>query len=185
LPLEFLEDLVTFRFYLNDAGCTLFELLREATPASPPLRKLFTRYPLSFSNLLTPPRAVISREMIPKQTKVESQLLRPLELLGANSPCVHYLGMSRVLDGLEHILLSEPEATSSVSSHWAKFISDASIVAQCRTQLDRFQPWARTFELAAMDRMDALSKKYEVWNQTIRTHFTPKLYPWRSLKRPP
>lgn len=166
LPEELLDRLLTFRRHLRHTSSAFLSTLWGAAAASPPLRRFFARLPVSSSGIASD--KLVRRDMTFKGTKIEAQLLRLIEFLSTNGICLHWqFGLSLILDELQHLLESEPEAASLVSSRLAEIISDLSIVAQCRDQLNRFQPWARTFESSGLDRKDALRKSFGTWLRSM------------------
>ena len=173
LPVDLFDRLINFRFFLQNTKAKLLVWLRETAPASPPLRRLFTRIPVGADDDCSKPTALIKSEMISRQTKIETQVCLTLELLSTNNVRLHYLGTEVVLDDLEHLLESEPEAADLVSSRVAKIISDLSIVTQCETQLGRFQPWARGFAPEFVQNPVEVYAQYLARNEYLYRAFSP------------
>lgn len=174
LPRDFLDHLLLFRAYLNQGSIRLLEEVRRVVSASPPLRKFFVRQPPGHRSSREGFEAFALRpELIGKRTKVESRFFSLLNSLSLDhtSVIVPFYGMPLILDDLERFLQSEAEAVSLVSSRLANILSDLSIIAQCLTQLDLFQPWARSFDSATSERGDALKRKWKAWNDTLRISF--------------
>jgi hypothetical protein len=71
--------------------------------------------------------------------------------------------MPLVLDELERLIQSEPQAADLVSSYVADHVASLSIIAQCLNQLKSFQPWARGYEGALGDYLVEIEAEYEDW----------------------
>ncbi|KAK0750512.1 hypothetical protein B0T18DRAFT_480122 [Schizothecium vesticola] len=150
----------------------LLEAVRRATSASPPLRKFFVRTPPGRLSKEGFEAAGMRPASIGKLTKVECHFFSLLgSLLDHASVMLPFYGMPLLLDDLERLLQSETEAANLLSSRLANLLGDLSIMAQCLTQLDLFQPWARTFHSATMDKIDTLKRHWEAWNDPVRIPF--------------
>ncbi|KAL6853213.1 hypothetical protein J3F83DRAFT_756200 [Trichoderma novae-zelandiae] len=165
LPKEYLDALLTFRHFLNQAVKGPLGQLKIAAPASPPMRKFFVRSPPEDAS--SSKMVITSRGL--KKTKVESQLLYLLQTLWENDRGLFLLRLSCVVDELERLLLTEPTASDLLSNNVARQIGDLSIISQCIHQLEIYQPWARNFEAAAMEVeaefQEDFATKSEPWGQ--------------------
>lgn len=164
LPKELLGHILAFRYFLTQAAKGPLSQLLHNVSASPPLRRLFVRQP--------PPNATTSKIAImsvneSKRTAVEGRLLWLLNTLWENGRTLFLAGMPLILDELQRFLEAEPEAANLVSSRIAEMISNASIISQCLSQLDQFQPWARSFENAEADQLDEIQQKFAVWAKPL------------------
>ncbi|KAK3357834.1 hypothetical protein B0T25DRAFT_630794 [Lasiosphaeria hispida] len=164
LPAVFLDGLLTFRHYLRQAAKGPLGQLRFNVVASPPMRGLFVRQP--------PPNATTSYiAVIPmpghKRTKVEVQLLWLLSTLWDDGNNLFFAGMPLILDELQRLLEAEPHAADLVSSRIAEIISSASIIGQCLSRLNQYQPWARGFDFAEADKLEDMQKSFSVWARPL------------------
>jgi len=78
------------------------------------------------------------------------------------------LGLTMVVDELEHFINSKPVAKSLISPLVGRSIGDLSIVAQCYRQLELYQPWAQEFERQAAQREKKDEKGIFGMETTIR-----------------
>ncbi|KAK0667106.1 hypothetical protein QBC41DRAFT_304643 [Cercophora samala] len=164
LPSDFLDRLLTFRYYLDKAAKGTSRALGRQTPSSPPMRKFFVREPPSDPN--SSRILIVGRPAVSK-TKLEGQLLWLLGVLWEDGQRLVFAGRSLVLDELQRLLEAEPKAADLISSRVAGTISDATIISQCQRQLDQFQPWAMGYDFAFVPKEEAISKSFESWNKSV------------------
>jgi len=178
LPSDFLDRLLIFRHYLGQAAKGPGGALRHFVPASPPMRKLFVRVP--------PPNTTSSKILTiqrpgTKLTEVEEYVKWLLVTLWEDDHGLFLVGMPRLLDELERLLQASPTAAAMVSPLISKIIGDASIIGQCLSQIDQYQPWARGFDEAAVDRKPTIRQGFAVWAEPLsylfgrgkESHFMP------------
>ncbi|KAJ1329832.1 hypothetical protein MN608_06568 [Microdochium nivale] len=157
LPDEYMVALLRLRYYLNHVVATHLNGLKVGVPASPPWRSMFVRE--------VPPDATTTKMKTMskpiKKTKVQTQLLWLLNTLWEDGNGLFLARLPLVLDELERLLATEAEARSLVSSQIAKVVGDLSIISVCLGQLELFQPWARGFEDAMVDKEKELTTDYQ------------------------
>ncbi|OOQ91405.1 hypothetical protein PEBR_00541 [Penicillium brasilianum] len=168
LPDEYLEALLRFRFYVNHAAKGPLGALKFKTAASPPLRKFFVREPLL--DYQSPKIRVIFNSGA-KMDVVEEQLIWLLRTLWEDGHELFLATMPLVVDEIERLIESEPNARELLSSQITAVVGDISILSQCLNQLALYHPWARTFEDEAAERDETLQKEYaertHTWNKII------------------
>jgi hypothetical protein len=80
-------------------------------------------------------------------------------------------GMTTMLDGLQHLIGSEPRAKEMITPFIASSIGDLTILSECLHQLEIYQPWARTFDaMMTEDRDKAIESDYLKHTQTTIRH---------------
>jgi hypothetical protein len=68
-------------------------------------------------------------------------------------------GLPLVVDELQRLVQSEPQAKDLISESMADLIGKFSILAQCIKELELYNPWARTWESDAADREEDLKNE--------------------------
>ncbi|KAL6862573.1 hypothetical protein ACO1O0_002808 [Amphichorda felina] len=133
-------------------------LLKLGVIASPPWRKYFVREPPVDADSS---RILVMTKSGVKMNKTETQLLWLLRTLWEDEKQLFLIGMPLVLDELERLPQTDPEAKELISAHIAQAIGNLSILSHCMTQLSLYQPWARGFESGLMDTESGIKKEYE------------------------
>ncbi|POR38810.1 Uncharacterized protein TPAR_00995 [Tolypocladium paradoxum] len=157
LPDEFLGLLLKFRHYLNQAAKGPLGQLKQSVVASPPWRRFHVREPPvdADSTLIR----IRSKSGV-KMNKTEGHLIWLLGALWEDDQQLFLMSMPLVLDELERLLQAEPQAKELVTAYIAQVIGNLSIISQCMTQLDLYQPWARSFESNLVEREDGIKEEY-------------------------
>ncbi|PNY25651.1 Uncharacterized protein TCAP_04410 [Tolypocladium capitatum] len=157
LPDEFLGSLLKFRHYLNQAAEGPLGQLKQNVVASPPWRRFYVRVPPADadSTLIR----IMSKSGV-KMNKTEGHLIWLLGTLWEDGHQLFLMRMPLVLDELERLLQAEPQAKELVTAYIAQVIGNLSIISQCMTQLDLYQPWARSFESDLVEREDGIKEEY-------------------------
>ena len=157
LPEEYLNAILRFQHYLNQAAKGPLGQLKMCAVASPPLRPYFVReIPQDrMSNIIQ-----VTSKSQNKLDNAQKELLWLLETLWQDDYALFLMRMTTTVDELERLIQSEPKASASISSHVAEILSDLSILTEALRQLSIYQPWARTFENALVDREDEIKKEY-------------------------
>ncbi|KAK1756346.1 hypothetical protein QBC47DRAFT_184957 [Echria macrotheca] len=166
LPDEFLAAILRFQHYLNEAAKAPMFRLRTNVPSSPPMRKFFAR--------VTPPDAItshihtVSKRGI-KLTNIERQLMWLLITLWDNSTDLFFAGMPLVLDELERLVEADSHVAELLSPRVMDHIGDLAIISECLNQIKRYQPWARGYTAALVDRIDGIEKDYSQWDKRLES----------------
>ncbi|KAF5487168.1 hypothetical protein CGCS363_v013026 [Colletotrichum siamense] len=155
LPDEVMNCLLKFRFFLNEAAKGPLGQLKQSVVASPPMRRFVTRDPPVNATFIS-----IKMKGGVKMNKIETQLMWLLRTLWEDGQNLFLASMPLVLDELERLLHAEPQAKELVSPYIASVIGNLSIISQCISQLDLYQPWARSYESKMVDRGDVLKAEF-------------------------
>ncbi|KAI0135118.1 hypothetical protein F4814DRAFT_399921 [Daldinia grandis] len=168
LPEELMNAILKFRHYLNQAAKGPLGGLRYGVVASPPWRKYFVRLP--------PPdpsstKIIICEKKGVKMGAIERQLLCILRTLWEDSQELFFIRLPLIVDELGRLLETEPHAQELVSPSITSAIGDLAIISHCISQLDLYQPWARGFEMALVDRSSDIEsefkKRTKAWGMTM------------------
>ncbi|KAF4465625.1 hypothetical protein FALBO_7523 [Fusarium albosuccineum] len=185
LPQDFLEALLRFHHFLNQATKGPLGQLRMVVVASPPLRKFYTRTPLAdpdFPRISIRPRAGI------KMTQTEQNLVWLLRTLWEDGDSLFLARLPAVVDDLERLIQSEQGAEDFISLYVAGVIGDLSIISQCMHQLEIYQPWAQTLETSFEDSRKEheayFGKKAEPWEKILEAFQEHLLEDTVKLGRP-
>jgi hypothetical protein len=155
LPSEYMAAIITFRTFLWQIVSTQFSQLWERACSSPNMRHMM-RYSERAGSIVTNPQ---------EMGDVEDTLLWLLKALLDDGEDLETLGLTMVVDQLEHFINSKPEAKRLISPLVGRSIGDLSIVAQCYRQLELYQPWAQEFELQAAQRDKKMRRRYFEWKE--------------------
>ncbi|KAK0702821.1 hypothetical protein B0H67DRAFT_595155 [Lasiosphaeris hirsuta] len=164
LPGDFLDRLLTFRHYLRQAVRGPLKMLRHNVVASPQIRKFFVREPPA--NATTSHITVMTRPGI-KLTEVEGHLIWLLRTLWEDDHTLFLADMPLVLDELERLLQANPQAAALVSARISEIIGEASIISQCLSQINQYQPWERGFDTAEVGKKQGIQQGFAVWAQPL------------------
>uniref|UniRef100_L2GJ91 Uncharacterized protein n=1 Tax=Colletotrichum fructicola (strain Nara gc5) TaxID=1213859 RepID=L2GJ91_COLFN len=157
LPDEVMNSLLKFRFFLNEAAKGPLGQLKQSVVASPPMRRFFARDPPVNASFIG-----IKMKSGVKMNKIETQLTWLLRTLWEDGQNLFFASMPLILDELERLLHAESQAKELVSSYIASVIGSLSIISQCISQLDLYQPWARSYMSKMVDREDGLKREFAV-----------------------
>ncbi|KAI0854223.1 hypothetical protein F5Y00DRAFT_222564 [Daldinia vernicosa] len=158
LPEELMNAILKFRHYLIQTAKGPPGGLRDGLVASPPWRKYFVRHP--------PPNSTSTKLSVYEKPGVkmgilERQLLWILRTLWEDGHDLFLVSLPLIVDELGRLLETEPRAQELVSQKMTGFIGDLAIITHCISQLDLYQPWARTFETTLVDLSDDIESDYK------------------------
>ncbi|RMJ15126.1 hypothetical protein BHE90_002696 [Fusarium euwallaceae] len=162
LPEEYLVGLLRFKHFLEQMAKGPMSKLKEVVASSPPMHKFFIRDPPVNADST---KILIRLKAGVKRSKVEEHLIWLLQTLWEDDYNLFLAGLPRLMDELERLLQSSPEADALVSAHVIKILGDLSIIAQCSRQLELYQPWAQTFENAAVEHLDSFKAEHIRWGE--------------------
>lgn len=166
LPQDFLDALLRFQHYLNQAVKGAQMSLKSVVVASPPWRRHFMR--------MAPPNettSMISVKSRPSSARspIESELLWLLRALWEGGDEAFLVGVPLLVDELGRLLETKPAAQTMVSARVDGIIGDLSLLGHCLGQLDLFLPWSRSFEDELVKRHDAIKDEFarrtQQWGQ--------------------
>lgn len=104
-----------------------------------------------------------------KMSRVKGHLIWLLRTLWEDGQQLFLMHLPFTLDELERLLQADSQAKELVSAHIAGAIVNLSIISQCMSQLDLFQPWARSF--------DNMVEK----EAGIKQEFADRIKPWAKM----
>ncbi len=160
LPKEYMAALLRFRYFLENTAKNPMQSLKIIFAASPPMHKFFVRQPPTDPNST---KLLVTLRVGAKSNDVEGHLIWLLQILWEDDSNLFLIGLPRVMDELERLLQSSPEADALISAHVIKVLGDLSIIAQCSRQLELYQPWAQTFESTFVDYSDTIKAEHAQW----------------------
>ncbi|OBS25860.1 hypothetical protein FPOA_06394 [Fusarium poae] len=139
LPEEYRNALYYFRFSLKKSTNHAIKTFQVEFECSPPMRKFYCRTtsPTGEDECYIPDRG---RSFF---TDVQKRLFFIKSTLCLDEE--HWARQSTILDELERLLKTTPEADMLISAQVYKTISYLSILSQCTKQLDLYQPWSRYY----------------------------------------
>lgn len=145
LPKEYLKAILRFRYYLRQVVKEFGTLLMYRSTASPPLRRFFVRsHPVHISSS----EFVVTTDLSMKMDSIEKELLWHLRTFWQKDENMLFIYLPIAIDELQRLLDSKPKAKEMVSPTIAAIIGKISVISQCLTQLDLYQPWSSGFDRA-------------------------------------
>ncbi|KAF9945186.1 hypothetical protein BGZ72_001585 [Mortierella alpina] len=154
LPNDLLEAFLELDFSLSQFVKGPIQTLKTNVVASPPLRASFVRLPEENPNII---------QVVQKPTTnwdwTQKRLMWLFQTLWDDQR-LHLVGLSPLLDEMEHLVENDPKARNLFSSRVANTVTDLSLFAECKRQISLYEPWAASFENDAVPRNDKLVKKY-------------------------
>ncbi|RYO75691.1 hypothetical protein DL762_009881 [Monosporascus cannonballus] len=168
LPDELMNAILKFRYYLNQAAKGPLNQLRHDVVGSPPWRKYFVRQPPPDS---TSTMIVVEQKTGVKMSTIEHQLLWILRTLWEDGQDLFFVRLPLIVDELGRLVEAESRAQELLSARIASIVGDLAIISHCIGQLDLYQPWARSFEAALLDREDHIKTDFEertrIWSMIM------------------
>ncbi|KAJ5656482.1 hypothetical protein N7507_008432 [Penicillium longicatenatum] len=157
LPEEYKAALLRFHLYLHQVVKGPLGSLKFTAVASPPLRKFFARQPPP--DAYTTKIITVSKPGI-KMDKVEQRVTYLLRLLWEDGHDLFLTTLPVVIDELDRLQRSSPQARDLLSTYITGLIGDISLVSQCIRQLNLYHPWSRSWENELADRDEELQRDY-------------------------
>ncbi|KAK3048401.1 hypothetical protein LTR09_010232 [Extremus antarcticus] len=154
---EYLDALLKFQHYLDQASKGPLGQLKTCVPASPAFRSWFMRAPNGDPAYT---KMQISSKPNMNLSQFEGELLWLLRVLWNDGHELFLAGLSNVVDELERLVQSEPKAKAMISSFIAEHIADLAIVTEAMRQLQIYQPWAAMFEEQMVDKKEGIMKEF-------------------------
>ncbi|KAJ5736304.1 uncharacterized protein N7483_001429 [Penicillium malachiteum] len=156
LPLDYLAALLRFKFFVNQMAKGPLDILMMSALPSPPIKAVCSR---------DAPDSEASEINIVMKHGVELKandhfLLWLLRQLWEDSNFLFEVSLPIVVDELNRLIQSDPQARDLMSPYITKEVRDLSIISQCLNQLELYQPWARRFEGQLAEREETLKKAY-------------------------
>lgn len=152
LPQEYQRALLSFNYLLEKIPGGLIHNLKVGLPPSPPMRSLFVREPQE-------PNTTKIQVRTKQNASASDELLRLFQILW-NEQQVFLYGLPNIMDELERLIEADREQKKRLSGWVTEFVSDLSLVAQIKNQLNLYQPWASTFENDALEHKEAIKADF-------------------------
>ncbi|KAI1645504.1 uncharacterized protein F4817DRAFT_343539 [Daldinia loculata] len=158
LPGELMNAILKFRRYLYQTANGPVGGLKDGVVASPPWRKYFVRQP--------PPNPTSTtirtqQKMGVKMSTIEHQLFWILRTIWDDGEDLFFARLPLIVDELGRLLETEPRTQELVSQRIAGIIGDLAIISHCISQIDLYQPWARSFEMASANMSDDIEDEFK------------------------
>lgn len=95
-----------------------------------------------------------------KRGRVQKETLWLLKTIWEDDFYLFRIGLTIIMDELERLIQSEPEAKEMHSSHIAYLLSDLSILDEALRQLRIYQPWVQTFLNSLIDKEEGIMQNF-------------------------
>jgi hypothetical protein len=132
LPPDYMTELLTFRYMLDQTSKGPILTLKTGIPASPPLRSQWVREPDTGSNVI--------RVRTKKGVKTDPMMWVFQTLCDDHR--LTLCGLPDLMDELERVIESDSKQKERLSAWVARVISDLGVIARARHEIDLYQPWA-------------------------------------------
>ncbi|KAA8915203.1 hypothetical protein TRICI_002560 [Trichomonascus ciferrii] len=151
--------------------------LRLDGPGSPELKKFFLRLPEQDDRNI----GIESKPIVQLNSRARDTWARLRFLLSSiwDDNRRHLAGFDRVMDEVQRMIDNEPIAKDLISPTVAYHLSELSAIAECRRQLNLFQPWASSFEDGRINYEEQIERNYQKLTtsaQNIHTQVSEKDY---------
>jgi hypothetical protein len=161
LPDDLLKAILVLRWHLEEHAGKLRGHLAHAFPASPPMRKFWTRMPPA-----NPPTTIMELRLHSKGMTPDEMYISDLCTTLRDQEQLPLFRLPLLMDELDRQLQVHG---SLLSSRVGNLIGRLSVLAASQRQLDMFFPWARTYEDKTAGEMgDAVEARYQVWHAPLR-----------------
>ncbi|KAG0043472.1 hypothetical protein BGZ83_011356 [Gryganskiella cystojenkinii] len=146
LPVDLLEsflDLQSSLYFYYHRPLTWASI---AVIAAPPMRAAFTRRSEAEDKRLG--THLMHSEIVPNKTLTVDKARSRLRWLWSailNPVTRERCGQSLLLDGIEHLIDTDPKGKELFSTKVASMIEDVSLIQECLNQISCYQPWASRF----------------------------------------
>jgi hypothetical protein len=155
LPAPYMHSILRFRYFLSEAALTVSQAKLHVFQ-SPPWRDHYSCTVLDESNAanIIGLRHPCRLDDIQKRLHVylapfvayKDRLSANHDHIDASTIEMKLFGMTTMMDGLQHLIESEPRAREMITPFIASTIGDLTVISECLHQLEIYQPWARTFD---------------------------------------
>ncbi|KAG0023392.1 hypothetical protein BGZ82_010754 [Podila clonocystis] len=154
LPTELLEAFLDLDFSLGIYMNAPLMALKNIVVASPPMRRWFARLPEENPrNIQTTQKPNVVMDMTQKRLLWLFQIL-------CDDQQRHLAGVLPILDQMERLVQNDPKSRNLFSAKVADTIADYSLFAECKRQIQLYQPWSSTFENDAVSRQQKIRAGY-------------------------
>ena len=155
LPEEYLNALLKFKFYTEQAINSPIAVLKQSVFASPEMRPFFVRAPQQPG---TTQMQVIGKP-VSSPDKIRQRLLWLFSTLWDDRQRL-LCGVETLVDEIERLMQSEPKAQELISPYIASVLADLSVLTECLRQIKIYQPWAETFDDSMLDKEEGIKQEF-------------------------
>jgi hypothetical protein len=170
LPEPYLQAILRFRYYLNEAFMVTTQY-KLPFAGSPPWRNLYYR---EIIDEATGACALLDKRdyrlnaaqrrlgfILGKLTTYRDRSSANEEHTDTGTRCMRAIGITKIVDCLQHCVESEPDAKAMLTPYIASSIGTLATISECLHQLELYQPWASTFDsMLTPDRLHGLRSDY-------------------------
>ncbi|KAF9560858.1 hypothetical protein EC968_005975 [Mortierella alpina] len=153
LPEDLLQAFLELDFTLTNYIKGPISDLKTSVFASPPLRASFVRLPEEGNA----DRIVVTQKQNFSWDWTQKRLIWLFRTLWDDQQ-LHLVGLSPLLDKMEHLVENDAKTRNLFSARVANSVANLSFFAECRRQISLYEPWAATFENDAASRSQALGQ---------------------------
>jgi hypothetical protein len=186
LPEEYMHAILRFRHFLRETACVMSQRLHIFQTA--PWREYYFCTVLDRS--LGFHRCIIALKSPNKLNDIQNRLRLDLEALTAfkerhtanhepnNAATLRekLYGMTLMMDALQHLIESEPQAKAMITPCAACRLGELSLLSECLHQLEIYQPWARTFDASlTKEKYETFQSEYYEHNDSTEHYMTVAL----------
>lgn len=135
-------------------------------PGSPELKKFFVRFPEQDERNI----GLKSKPMVQVNGRVKDTWARLRFLLSSiwEDHRRNLAGFDRLMDEVQRMIDSEPIAKDLISPTVAHHLGELSVLAECRRQLNLFQPWASSFVSARVTYEKLIEQDYQKLTTSVQ-----------------
>jgi hypothetical protein len=170
LPEPYLQAMLRFRNYPNEAFMIVTQY-KLPHAGSPPWRNHYYRETIDADRGTS---AIIHKEdgrlspvqrrlgfILEKLTTFRDRSSANEEHADIHTRSMKRIGITKIVDTLQHCVESEPDAKTMLTPYIASSIGTLATISECLHQLELYQPWASSFDkMLTPDRLDVLRSDY-------------------------
>jgi hypothetical protein len=157
LPEPYLDAILRFRYYLDQAAKGPIGILKMHLVSSPAFRSMFVRRPEE--NPQETRIGVLQKPGL-KLDQDEQELLWLARILWEDGQDLFLARLPNVVDELQRLIDTSTKARSLISPYIANVISDLAIISECMRQIHIYQPWSSEFEEQMVDRKTGIQEEF-------------------------
>lgn len=167
LPEKFVNALLRFRWYLEQCSLGPKNEIKLIAAPSPPLRQYFVRKPPQ-----DPMSSIIEMEakLNRNLNKIQAEFWWLLQTLLEDGQQLFFLRLTNLVDELDRLIQSEPDAKEMVSGYLARILEDLAVFSEGLKQNQLFQPWAQSLDYIMADRIGDMKREFNEHIQRCGDH---------------
>jgi hypothetical protein len=155
LPEEYLDALLKFNFYIDQAINGPIAMLKQSVVASPEMRRFFVRAPPQPETS----KIQVMEKLVSSQDKIRQRLLWLFNTLWDDSKRI-ICGVETLVDEIERLIQSEPKAKELISPYVASVFADLSVLTECLRQIKIYQPWSEAFDNYMVHKEEGIKQEF-------------------------